>query len=664
MLPSFPRAVRVAAMFVLAGAGAVSPALAQGSAGTLVNLSSRIRVPDGGTPAIVGCAVSGSGQRTLLIRAVGPGLAPFGVTGTLGDPRLTVYDSNQRIIATNDNWDAGGAGATVAAAGAGVGAFGLTAGSRDAAALVTVPAGSYSIHVAGADAGGGVALIELYAVGSDGPRLVNLSVRGFAGTGADTLTVGFAGRGTPRTLLVRAVGPTLAAFGVGGTLADPQVRLFDGQQQRIAENRDWGRAADPAGLAAATTTVGAFALGAGSTDAAMIPLVNAGSYTVEVADERGGTGEALVEVYDVSAGDPYFSNRTSLLGNWGIAATAPPGPVVLTHAPMAPADLAEILPTGLMIFEHVTPTDHLYFWGQNRNAAPGTYSVFAPADGVITTIQHRVSLQGTDVSAREFNDYRMTFEHSGTFFSYYDLLDNVDPAIVAQIPGGIPRGGNVRVRVPVRGGQRVGGVGGKSLDFAVVDTQRPDRGFINPDFYLAEPWKVFTVDAFDAFVPGVRAQLLAVAPRTAAPRGGKIGYDLPGRLVGNWFREGTGGYSGNNNPRGYWVGHLSIAYHFIDAGSIIVSIGDYPGRGSAQFSVKGNAPLPENVSRTTGPVKYELGALNRIDGPRPLDGIPPTVFGTVLLEVLEGERLRMEVFPNRTAAQVSGFTAAAALYER
>ena len=660
MASLFSRIVRGAVLVSLVlAAGRLG---AQGAAGGLVNLSTRIRVPDGGAPAIAGCAVSGGGPRTLLVRAVGPGLAAFGVGGTLADPRLTVYDAAQRVIATNDNWEAGGA-AALTAAGAGAGAFALAPGAKDAAVLVTVEAGSYSVHVAGADGGGGVALIELYAVGSEGARLVNLSVRGLAGQGADTLTVGFASRGAARSLLMRAVGPGLAAFGVGGTLPDPRLRLLDSAQRGVTENSDWGFAPDVAELAAATGAVGAFALPAGSADAALTAVVAAGTYTIEVGEDRGRTGEALVEVYDVSAADPYAVSRTELVRNWGITATAK-GAVALTHAPIAPADLGDLLPMGLKVHEHVTPTDHMYLWGANRNAAPGTYAVFAPADGVITTIQHRVALAGSDIGTREFNDYRLTFEHSGTFFTYYDLLDSLDAAVLAQIPGGMPRGGSVRVRIAVRGGQRVGGVGGKTLDFGVVDLQRPDRGFLTPALYQSEPWKVFTVDPMAAFAEPVRSQLLAKMLRTAEPRGGRIGYDVAGRLVGNWFREGTGGYSGNNNPRGYWVGHLSIAPHFIDADKTIVSFGDYAGTGSKQFGVKGNGPAPEGVSRASGPVRYELIPLGLIDGPRPLEGSSGIVQGTLLVQVLDGERLRVEVFPGRTAAQVEGFTAAALLYER
>ncbi len=98
---------------------------------------------------------------------------------------------------------------------------------------------------------------------------------------------------TPLKVLVRAIGPGLAAFGVGGTVADPQLSLFAGAN-KIGENNDWG---DTAELSAAFGQVGAFALPPGSKDAALLVTLSAGNYSVQVSGV-GGTGTALVEVYE------------------------------------------------------------------------------------------------------------------------------------------------------------------------------------------------------------------------------------------------------------------------------------------------------------------------------------------------------------------------------
>lgn len=637
---------------------------AQTRSGALTNLSTRLRVAADGSPAIVGYVLAGGGSQTVLIRAVGPGLASFGLESALADPRLTVYDSAGRAIASNDDWESGG---SVASVGQRVGAFALGAGSRDAAVVLAAGAGAYTVHVAAqGGARGGVALIEVYTADATGPQLVNLSVRGVAGTGSDTLTAGFAVRGTARTLLMRAVGPGLAAFGVQATLPDPQLVVLDSTQRRVDANSDWGRVGDRLVFDRAAAAVAAFPLAAGSRDSALARPVEAGAYTMQVTDTAGLTGEVLVEVYDASAFDPYATCRAYVRAEWSTFPATSGGPVQLTHSPMAIADLDVINPMGLAIFEHVTPADHLYLWPANRSSAPGTYPVYAPGSGVITLIQHRASFEGDGGQRQVRNDYRIVFEHSGTVYSYYDLVDVMDPAILAQIPGGVPTGGSVRTRVPVTGGQLIGRIGGRTLDFAVLDLERPDPGFLTPDFYASESWKVFTIDAFEAFEPAVRQQMLTKATRAVAPRGGKIGYDRAGRLVGNWFLAGTNGYSGatGGNGRSYWTGHLSIAYHYIDADKIVLSFGEYAGGPASQFGVKGNAPMPDGVTPASGIVKYELIRMGLIDGPRPFEGISGAVQGTVLLEVLEGERLRMEIFPGKTAAEAGGFTAAARIYER
>jgi hypothetical protein len=118
------------------------------------NLSARTFGGSGSDTLIVGFNVGGTGSRRLLIRAVGPGLGVFGVTGTMSDPKLEFYQG-QTKVGENDNWEA----ATLATQQA-VGAFGLTAGSRDAVLVSTLQPGSYTVQVTGGTTG--VVLVEVY----------------------------------------------------------------------------------------------------------------------------------------------------------------------------------------------------------------------------------------------------------------------------------------------------------------------------------------------------------------------------------------------------------------------------------------------------------------------------------------------------------------------
>ena len=251
----------------------------------LSNLSVRTTLATGQT-VIVGLVVNG-GAKDLLVRAAGPALAGFGLTGAMQDPRLELFRNSTRIAENND-WPAALAATFVA-----VGAFPFTTASRDAALLNSL-SGAYTVQATGA--AGGTVLVEGYDAGTGSAvRLINLSARNRVGTGADVLIAGFAvaGAGSQR-VLIRAVGPTLSALGVPAVLLDPQLELNDGTRV-IATNDNW----DPT-LASVFASVGAFPLPTGSKDSALIATLTAGrSYTVRVSGVNNTVGEALVEVYEL-----------------------------------------------------------------------------------------------------------------------------------------------------------------------------------------------------------------------------------------------------------------------------------------------------------------------------------------------------------------------------
>jgi hypothetical protein len=259
----------------------------------LANLSVRTTLSPSQTLTL-GAVVSG-GEKDVLIRAAGPVLSTFGLTG-LPDPRLELYTGGTAPVAVNDDW-----APALETTFASVGAFAFPAGSKDAA-LINPANGAFTVQAKGA--GEGTILVEAYDVRSGTERrLINLSARNMVGTGSDLLIAGFAIAGTgTKQVLIRAVGPALTAFGVPGALADPRLEVFDGTGRSLAVNDDWGTAVGSATLATAATfsAVGAFPLTAGSRDAALLLTLNAGaSYTVQVAGVNNATGEALVEVYEV-----------------------------------------------------------------------------------------------------------------------------------------------------------------------------------------------------------------------------------------------------------------------------------------------------------------------------------------------------------------------------
>jgi glucose/arabinose dehydrogenase len=274
----------------------------------LANLAARAQV-DATRQLIAGFVVGPGSPKRMLVRAAGPALAGFGVAGALADPVLTVFgpDSSTRIAASNDNWTGARpspAAAEFSALFDSVGAFRFAVGSADAALVADFAPGAYTAQVTGADGTPGIALVEIYAAdgASAAPgtaRLVNTAIRAHVGTGAGVLIPGLVvGPGAPQTVLVRAVGPTLAAppFNVPATLAQPVVALFSGAQQ-VAANTAWPTAPNAAAIRAAARTVGAFALQENSRDSALLVTLPPGAYTLQISGANATVGTALVEVY-------------------------------------------------------------------------------------------------------------------------------------------------------------------------------------------------------------------------------------------------------------------------------------------------------------------------------------------------------------------------------
>ncbi len=276
-------------------------ALTVSGAGRLLNLSTRAQVA-GNATLIAGFFVLGGGPRVHLLRGVGPTLGQFGLLG-MPDPRMQIF-SGSSAIGTNDNWGDNTAGFSVPDTSAAVGAFPLPEASRDAATVLPLGPGLYTTHITSVDGRGGVVLVEAYdaPAGDPATRLLNVSTRGQVGGGADALFAGVAVGGAGRTrLLLRAVGPGLAQFGVGGVLARPTLSLYrqlsGGGQQLLRTNTGWATENVTYDIAAAAGLVQAFPLLESSADCAIVVTVDPGNYTIQVSGVSGTTGEALVEIY-------------------------------------------------------------------------------------------------------------------------------------------------------------------------------------------------------------------------------------------------------------------------------------------------------------------------------------------------------------------------------
>jgi hypothetical protein len=280
----------------------VSPSSATGSnPGRLINESVLTPVPTGGQ-LTVGFFSSAAAQR-LLIRGIGPGLANFKLGTDVADPAIKVVPSSgSGATVTDDNW--GADAANINTADSATGAFALTAGSLDAALILTsTAAGNSVVYTPNTTGGYGLAEIYDYPTGTytaATPRIVNLSTLFQVATGT-SLSAGFVvGGATSKTFLVRASGPTLAKspFNLTGTMSDPKLMVEDQNGNVLAANTGW--AADPQ-LMTAANQVGAFALATSPAlaDSALLVTLPSGNYTAIAQSATGAGGLALIEIYEV-----------------------------------------------------------------------------------------------------------------------------------------------------------------------------------------------------------------------------------------------------------------------------------------------------------------------------------------------------------------------------
>ncbi|MDA1258487.1 MAG: hypothetical protein O3C10_11710 [Chloroflexi bacterium] len=336
------------------------------------------------------------------------------------------------------------------------------------------------------------------------------------------------------------------------------------------------------------------------------------------------------------------------------------GRIPFTHFPIDPGVIHSIEPMGKMADSHVTPIDHIYIVHDSSDDPGHGYVVRSPAGGNIVTVQRMPNANRPD--------YRLVIAHTCTLFTTFIHTGELTPALKA-VTGDLELGKSWTGAFAVEAGQVFAEAPPSSLDFMVHDQEVVLPGFIVPESYAGEPWKVHTLDPFDFYEEPLRSEVLAFNPRTAEPRGGKIDYDIDGRLVGNWFVEETGGYT--SDLPSYWETHLAIAYDHLDPSTLVVSIGANTGISEdacrvcqGAYGVRGNAPDPATVGVADGLVKYELIGRVRMAPGEPVFNDENVSIGTFLAEMTDDRSVRIEVFPGVGPSSVSGFTANAVVYSR
>ena len=251
-----------------------------------------VSAPWGSAAATLNFTLTGK-SKSLLLRAVGPGLDPYTTANTMADPKINLFADNN-LVASNNNW---GGSTLLKTTFDRVGAFPLKSTSKDAALLATVTPDSYAITLQGSQAG--MALVEIYdadtATAPEG-RLSQISARAPVGKGEAVLVGGLTISGdAPVRVLIRAIGPSLS--GLQGVLSNPQLHLYRGTTE-VRANDNWG---GTSALKALFAAVGAPSLSSTSKDAAIDVSLAPGNYTAVIAGVNGATGIARLEVYVVKS---------------------------------------------------------------------------------------------------------------------------------------------------------------------------------------------------------------------------------------------------------------------------------------------------------------------------------------------------------------------------
>ena len=251
----------------------------------LLNVSTRANVGTGDDVMVGGFILTGTTDKRVVLRALGPSLSQSGLGGVLSDPILDLYDSGGVLVESNDN----------RLAIAGIPNPLLPPNPNESLLTAILPPGAYTAIIHGSGSLTGIALCEVYDVNPVNSRVANISTRANVAAGNDVMIGGFIVGGTdPTQVIVRALGPSLAAFGVATPLPDPYLELRDGNGVLLIADDNWQD--DPTQKQLIINT------GIPPTnnlESAVVATLLPGNYTAIVHDVHFATGIALVDAYDL-----------------------------------------------------------------------------------------------------------------------------------------------------------------------------------------------------------------------------------------------------------------------------------------------------------------------------------------------------------------------------
>jgi len=248
----------------------------------VLNVSTRASAGVDENVIVGGFIVSGDRVKRVVLRALGPSVGQDGVNGVLADPVISLYDSGGVLMESNDNrLDLGGVINPL-----------LPSNPSESYLTAILPPASYTAIVEGVDGTSGVALVEIYDLEPGVSRIANISARGHIASANDVMVGGYiVGSGDPTKVIVRALGPSLAAFGVTNPLPNPLLSIYNSDGTLIASNDDW-RSTQAQEIQATIPPTD-------DLESAIVATLAPGAYTATVRDATQSTGTGLFEVYNL-----------------------------------------------------------------------------------------------------------------------------------------------------------------------------------------------------------------------------------------------------------------------------------------------------------------------------------------------------------------------------
>lgn len=361
--------------------------------------------------------------------------------------------------------------------------------------------------------------------------------------------------------------------------------------------------------------------------------------------------------------------------------------VRFSSLPIAIEDISYVEPIGELREGHIIPGDHA---GIDYKTSPTStpVKVFAPADGFLVRVEKH-PYEPPAGYPKDIQHYHIYLEHSCTLFTGFVHLTEFSPEILSA-SGELEQLTEYRgteqkyssFRIPVKAGQQFGTAWSFGLlGWVTVDLTHTNKGYLNPPSYKGENWRIHSVSGFDYLEDSLQEKISSKNPRIKEPKGGKIDFDIEGKLVGGWFEKGTGGFRDEsvapkqcgNFPCPYWDGHIAFVYNYVDPMQLRVSVGHNWGlSGRTPFGVKGNGPDFADIGVENSLVKYELVGLRDLsrekgyetESPLITENDETKVLGTLLVQMVDKDTIKVEIFPGKSKDGVSAFTSNARVYSR